>query len=503
MSRKSKKAPRRHTGAIIVLILMMLAFIAGSAFMIKLSLDLPTKSVSTRPGSSLPIQLPITDRTPEATTEETEAPTETTMPEPEHVVSTATIVSTGDILMHKPVIDVNWSKDGYDFTSIFQYITEDVTAADYAVANLETTLASTTNGYQYSGYPNFNCPDEIVDAAKDAGFDMLLNGNNHSYDTSSVGMHRTIEIIRDRGLDHIGIVKADEEKRYLVKEINGINIGMICYTYETDNRADIVALNGLPMKAEDKNLANAFDYNALDTFYSELEGHLKNMEADGAEATMLYIHWGNEYQLQANDIQKKMAQKICDLGVDVIIGGHPHVVQPMDLLESTVDPDHKTVCLYSMGNAVSNQRQGNLTAISTAHTEDGVLFSVTFSKYSDGPVYLESTDLLPLWVYRRTDGTGNEYNILPLHTDNSENWAEDYNMKDFSVTTALKSYDRTMTIVGEGLHECQTWLQGSYDTREQYYYDLAFNPEKFATEATEATEAPAETESASATEATE
>lgn len=491
MSRKPKKAQRSHVGAIIVMILLMLVFIAGTALMIKLCLDIPNKDVtiSSKPGSIIAL--------PTAPEEETEPPTETTVPVPvpEHVVSTATILSTGDILMHKPVIDVSWSGGSYDFESIFRYIAEDVTAADYAVANLETTLASTDNGYQYSGYPNFNCPDDIVDAARDAGFDMLLNGNNHSYDTSSVGMHRTISVIRDRELDHIGIVDTEEEKRYLIKEINGINIGMICYTYETDNRADTVALNGLPLKAADKNLVNAFDYAALDTFYAELEMRLAEMEADGAEATMLYIHWGDEYQLKQNANQTKIAQKICDLGVDVIVGGHPHVVQPMDLLESTVDPDHKTVCLYSMGNAVSNQRQGNLSAISTAHTEDGVLFSVTFSKYSDGTVYVESTDLLPVWVYRRTDGTGNEYNMLPLYLEKADSWMEDFNMKEHTVTAAKNSHARTMAIISEGLTECQTWLKESYEAREQYYYDLAFFPEKFATEATEA---PAE----AATEAT-
>ena len=489
MSNKHKNTPRRG-GAIAVMILLMLAFIAGTALMIKLCLDIPGQKISKKPVTGN-VLLPTTP-----VVEETEPPTEATEPEPvpEHVVATATIVSTGDILMHKPVIDVSWQGGGYDFESIFRYIAEDVTAADYAVANLETTLAGLDNGYQYAGYPNFNCPDEIVDAAKEAGFDMLLNGNNHSYDTSSVGVHRTIGVLKDRELDYIGFVDTEEEKRYLIKEINGINIGMICYTYETDNRADTVALNGLPLKAADKNLVNAFDYAALDTFYAELEMRLAEMEADGAEATMLYIHWGDEYQLKQNANQSKIAQKICDLGVDVIVGGHPHVVQPMDLLESTVDPDHKTVCLYSMGNAVSNQRMGNLTAISTAHTEDGVLFSVTFSKYSDGTVYVEGTDLLPVWVYRRTDGTGNEYNMLPLRMEEADGWMEDFNMKEHTVNAAKNSYDRTMAIVGEGLTECQTYLQESYNAREQYYYDLAFYPERFATEATEApTEAVAET----------
>ncbi len=496
MSRKPKKAPRRHTGAIVVMILLMLVFIAGSALMIKLSLDIVNKTPESRPSQG-DVQLPTA-----AEAETTEAPPETTLPVPEHVVSTATIVSTGDLLMHEPVMNTGWIDGAYNFDSIFRYIAEDVTAADFAVANLETTLASNDNGYQYKGYPMFNCPDAIVDSAKTAGFDMLLNANNHSNDTRSLGIHRTIEVIRDRGLDTLGIVDTAEEKRYVVKELNGINIGMICYTYETDTTAEGVALNGNPVAAEDRELVNAFDYNDLNTFYTELEGHLKDMEADGAEATMLYIHWGNEYQLTQNTSQTQIAQKICDLGVDVLIGGHPHVVQPMDLLESTVDPDQKMVCLYSMGNAVSNQRQGILKAITTAHTEDGVLFSVTFSKYSDGTVYLESTDLLPVWVYRRTDGTGNEYNMLPLHIDEADSWMDDFNMKEHTVTAAKNSHARTMAIVEEGLTECQNWLQQQYDEREQYYYDLAFFPEKFATEATEApTQAPAET--TAATTATE
>lgn len=471
MSKKQKKAPQRHTGAIVVMILLMLIFIAGSALMIKMSLDLADKAAPVRNAGTVSIPSHETEA------DETEPP-ETTVPVPEHVVSTATIVSTGDLLMHMPLVDVSWTDNGYDFEAMFRYVAEDISAADYAVANLETTLAGAERGY--SGYPHFNCPDEIVDGAKEAGFDMLLNANNHSNDTGTAGIHRTISVIKDRELDYLGIVDTQEEKRYLIKEINGINIGMICYSYETDTRADVVALNGMPLKAEDKDLVNAFDYNALDTFYAELSGHLKDMEADGAEATIMYIHWGEEYQLQANTSQKNIAQKLCDLGIDVIIGGHPHVVQPMELLESTVDPEHKTVCLYSMGNAVSNQRKGFSERITTAHTEDGVLFSVTFSKYSDGTVYLESTDLLPVWVYRRRDATGNEYNMMPLRLEEADSWMETYNFREESVTAAKNSYQRTMAIVEDGLAACRNYLAEAYEAREQYYYDLAFFPEKAA-----------------------
>ena len=474
------KPPRRHTGLIVFLVILMLLMIAGTGLMIKLCLDITDKRVQVKPGTS---QTTLPTAAPAPT--ETEPP-ETTLPTPEHVVSTATIVSTGDLLMHKPVIDTGYKSGSYDFESIFRYLSEYTTEADLAVANLETTLCSTDNGYSYSGYPNFNCPDALVDGAKDAGFDILLNASNHSYDTSSVGMHRTMQVIQDKGLIPLGIVENAEDKHYIVEEVNGINIGMICYTYETDSNADRVALNGLPVKAEDAPLINCFDYNALDTFYAELRTRLEEMKADGAEATVLYLHWGTEYQLQANETQKKMAQKICDLGVDVLIGGHPHVVQPMDLISSTTDENHKMVCLYSMGNAVSNQRQGNLSAIATAHTEDGVLFSITFSKYSDGTVYLESTDLLPLWVYRRSDGTGNEYNIMPLDMERRDEWTSWMNFQDYHATAAENSYNRTMAIVGDGLTACQEYLKGQYEAREEYYYDLAFHPEKYATEPTQA-----------------
>ena len=492
----SRKSPKRNTGLVVALILLILVFIAGSALMIKLSLDLADTAPSTRPGNSSSIVLPNSGGD---TTAETEPPPpETTLPEPEHVVSTATIVSTGDLLMHKPVIDTGLVGGSYNFDSIFKYIKDDVTAADYAVANLEVTLAGTETGIPYQGYPRFNCPDAIVTSAKDAGFDMLLTANNHSYDTGLAGFKRTLEVTRDTGLETLGTYTSADETHWAVEEINGIQVGMICYTYATGVTDGRPMLNGNAAISE-AGLCNYFTYTNLDAFYSELDGYLKEMKQAGAEATVIYLHWGDENQLQANANQKQMAQKICDLGVDVIIGGHPHVVQPMELLTSTADPDRKTVCLYSMGNAVSNQRQGNLSAISTAHTEDGVLFSITFSKYSDGTVYLESTDLLPVWVHRRNDGTGNEYNMLPLHLDQADTWAETFNIKDATVQAAKNSHARTMAIVGSGLTACQNWLTQQKEAREQYYYDLVHNPDKVATQPTEAvTEASTETTAAPA-----
>lgn len=477
MSRNS--SPRKHTGTIVVLILLILAMIAATVFIIKLCLEIPNKETGGKPSNSnASLFFPA-----ETKPEETEAPTETTMPEPEHVVATATIGSMGDLLMHEPIFSaggnynaaVQQTDGSYDFESIFRYLTEYTSALDYAVANLETTLCSTDNGYAYSGYPRFNCPDEVVDGAKNAGFDMLLTANNHSYDTTLVGYKRTLEVIREKGLETLGTYASADETKWTIQEINGIKIGMLCYTYATRVTEDgRPSLNDNAAISE-AGICNYFTYANLTSFYSEVEGYLTEMEDAGAEATIMYIHWGTEYELKQNSQQKTIAQALCDLGIDVIVGGHPHVVQPVDLLESTVDPEHKTVCLYSMGNAVSNQRLGYLSAIQTAHTEDGILFTVSFEKYSDGTVYLAGADAIPTWVNMHTNNNGRtEYNILPLDYDRVDQWTELFEIGDTTLNAAKNSYARTTAIVGEGLTKCQTWLAEQKQAREDYYYDLVF-----------------------------
>ena len=411
----------------------------------------------------------------------TDAPTETTvppttMPEPEKIVATATIASTGDVLMHLPVVNSCKTDSGYDFDNIFQYLKEYAEDADFAAANLETTLAGTDNGYKYSGYPHFNCPDEIVDSLMDAGFDLMLTVNNHSYDTTMVGYKRTLEVTREKGMQTLGTMLNAEEPKYLIQDVNGIKIGMLAYTYATgEGGADQPRLNG-NMAISEADICNYFTYENLPAFYSEVEEHLAAMKAEGAEATMIFMHWGVEYQLTQNSQQEQIAQELCNLGIDVIVGGHPHVVQPIDLLTSTTEPEHKTVCLYSMGNAISNQRLGAIDRVKTAHTEDGMLFSVTFCKYSDGTVYLLSTDILPTWVHLDKSGSPNRYTIIPLDETRADQWAELYSLSDSVYESALKSYDRTMAIVGEGLTECQTYLENKGLLRD-WEYLYAVNPE--------------------------
>jgi len=312
MPRNPNPEHRSHAGTKTLLILIMILLTIGSGFMLYLCINIANYTPEAAPGGEVVMDVP-TEPSTEAPTEET---TEPPLPDPEHVVSTATIAATGDVLMHMPVVNTGLQKDGsYNFDSIFRYLEPYADGVDYAVANLETTLCGTDNGYPYHGYPNFNCPDEIVYSARDAGFDMFLTANNHSYDTGLVGYKRTLDVIRDAGMETLGTMKSPEEPKYTIQEINGIKIGMLCYTYAYSVNADgCPSLNGMPHISE-AGICNYFHSDSLDTFYTEVDSYMLEMEEAGAEATIMFIHWGVEYQTQANDEQKAIAQKLCDLGI--------------------------------------------------------------------------------------------------------------------------------------------------------------------------------------------
>ncbi len=394
--------------------------------------------------------------TPTETLEETAEPEETKGPD--EPVSTATILATGDLLMHKKVIDSGKQEDGsYDYTSIFRYIAPYVQSADYAIANLETTLCGTDKGYAYSGNPKFNCPDALVDSAKEAGFDMLLTANNHSLDTGIVGYKRTLEVVREKGLETLGTYLTSDEQKWTAIEVNGIKLGLLCYTYSDGytNGNPVLNYNEMP----ETGILNYFTYDKLPEFYQELQGHLTEMKAAGVEATVLFIHWGTEYALGADSNQTAMAQAICDLGIDAIVGGHPHVVEPMDLLTSTTDPEHKTVVLYSLGNAVSNQRKEEMQTRNTGETEDGMLYTLTFGKYQDGTVKLDAAEVLPTWVNMNSNTGKTEYNILPLDASQTDTWASQFNLTDSQLLSAKASLNRTNQVLGQSLTKVQQGLQ--------------------------------------------
>lgn len=455
----------------IIQILLVLIAVLFVADVIVVGLCLKT------PGSTNPNRKPSASQGNSDTsspTDGTEAPTE----EAPQLVSTATVLSTGDILMHGKVINSGKQDDGsYNFDSIFQYVKSYAQAADFSVANLETTLCGTDNGYAYAGNPKFNCPDAIVDSLKGAGFDMLLTANNHADDTSLVGYKRTLNVVREKGLDTLGTYLSADEQKWTIEEVNGIKIGMVCYTY-----SDGFSQNGYPLlnynEVGENGILNYFTYDKLSEFYTQLQGYLDEMEAAGAEATVVYLHWGEEYKWKTgegpNANQTAMAQKLCDMGVDVIVGGHPHVVQPVDLLQSGTDAEHKTIVLYSMGNAVSNQRKEEMQQSEpTGHTEDGVLFCVTFAKYSDGSVCVNSAELIPTWVNMHANSGSTEYNILPLEESTAAQWQAQFGLTDTQLANAKASFDRTQALTLTGMEKVQSYLAQQKQPQENLPLDNA------------------------------
>ncbi len=372
-------------------------------------------------------------------------------------VGRARILATGDLMMHMPTVRSGYRDGAYNFDYIYSYVKPYVSAADYAVVNLETTLSG-TEGRSYTGYPKFNSPDAVASGAKSGGFDMMTTGNNHCNDYGTPGLLRTLEVIKGAGMDTLGTYATASEQKYVVKELGGIKVGMMSYTFgDIGDDPSRPSVNGLPTDSKAAGLVNAFDYDKLDLFYTEAGNQVSAMKAAGADAIVLFVHWGDEYTVQVNEKQKAIAQKLCDLGVDVIAGSHPHVVQTMDLLRSTRDESHQTVVIYSMGNFLSNQRATNI-ALTTGQSEDSLLFTVTFVKYSDGTVTIDCVDVLPTWVLIRGSGDGRTYHILPLD-QTVEDWGAAFDLSASQTADARKSYNRTMDTIGAKYKEIQETLE--------------------------------------------
>lgn len=367
----------------------------------------------------------------------------------EYEETTITIGNVGDILIHSPIFKsvYNQSSNTYDFNPIFEYVNAKYSSYDYMVADLEQPIDN--SGENYAGYPLFKSPDTIADALKSNGVDLLLTANNHCYDQSTAGFYKTMSLLNEKGISYIGM-REENSKPYLIKDIKGIKVGMINYTYETEKLSDTKYLNGIPMSADTAPLLNTFDYNNLDAFYSEFKTNIDNMYNDGAEVIIAYMHWGNEYSLTASDHQKKIAQKLCDFGVDAIIGGHTHCIEPTDLLTSSVS-GKQTPIIYSTGNQLSNQRKETLNQFSyeTPYFEDGVIYEISFTRKADGSVILSNVSYTATWC----NLFGSNYRIIPL--DENGNYKTEYS--SLGRTSEMEnSLNRTKGLLDEGINKFKT-----------------------------------------------
>ena len=297
---------------------------------------------------------------------------------------TVNLMFVGDAMQHAPQITAAQQPDGtYDYSPCFQYIEDDVRWADLAVVNLECPLA----GRPYTGYPCFSAPDSYAQRLKDVGFDLFLTANNHCLDRRDKGLVRTYHALDSMGIAHIGTYPNEQERAnripYIVT-IKGLKIAFLDYTYGT---------NGIPIQGDV--IVDFIDQ-------QQIADDIALARERGAHAICVNLHWGIEYQLKPVASQHTLADWLVTQGVDLIIGGHPHVVEPMEVRHSE-EYDKDVLLVYSMGNFISNQ--------SDIDTRGGAMVKVSLRMQNDHAVIVEPR--YKLFFVQKPAARGQNYVLIP------------------------------------------------------------------------------------------
>lgn len=372
-------------------------------------------------------------------------------PEASEPVVQPNIVSTlavcGDAMSHMPQTrDAYDSQAGaYDYKPMIRFAKPWIEQADYAVVNLETTFAG---GPDYSGFPAFNTPDALGDALKDAGFDLVSTANNHCLDRGYDGMVRTLDVLDNLGLAHVGTYRSAVERAAQngvhVADVGGIKVAFLSYTYGT---------NGIPLSKSHPDTVNILhtDYmseaQVLDT--ARIADDLAAAEALSPDLIAVIVHWGVEYQTTQNDHQEEIADFLFDHGADVILGSHPHVLQPMETRTLT-DRDGTThtgfVC-WSLGNFISSQND--------EYTDTTVVLNLELTKNPNtGATDVTKVGYVPLYMLdREQEVDGERFTLLDAHRG-----IEEYASGDSSYISAS-----TEKKLQKCVSDCHKILGAEYD----------------------------------------
>ena len=303
---------------------------------------------------------------------------------------TTEVAFVGDAMQHGPQIKAAAQADGsFDYSDCFSLVESDIKSADYAVANLECPLG----GAPYRGYPVFSAPDEFAVQLQRSGFDMLLTANNHCMDCGNRGLLRTIKTLDDMGIAHVGTY-ADGMARVnslpCIVDVNGVKMAFLAYTYGTNGivpREPVV----VDMIKRDR-----------------IAEDVRNARRTGAELVCACLHWGNEYESLPSHYQRSTASFLKDAGVDVIIGSHPHVLQPMEL-DYSANTGTGHLLVYSLGNFISNQNDLN--------SRGGAMVKLYLARYEDAPVILDAQRLL--FFCQKPLGREDNYKLIPQNLEDS------------------------------------------------------------------------------------
>lgn len=355
-------------------------------------------------------------------------------------VKNVTISAIGDIMAHDDQLKAQFDKDTntYSFDNNFKYVKPYISKSDLSIGNLETTLAGPKA--KYSSFPKFNSPDELADAIKDSGVDIVSTINNHTYDRGSDGVYRTLDVLNSKDIEHVGTQKNDKDENFLIKDIDGVKLGITAYSYG-QVYGSTTALNGLNIDYNDLNNLNIFNSSYVDIAFNEIKDTLDVMNNKESDLQVVILHWGDEYTRQPNEFQKELAEKLCDYGVDIIIGSHPHMVQPIEMIKSD-ENDNETLVIYSLGNFLSNQRN---EILNKKYTEDGVIVNIGINKnLNTGETKISNVEYIPTWVNKYNNKNGKlTYEIIPLINEKQLS-----KIDNLPLDKAKKSYDNTTSIIG-------------------------------------------------------
>ena len=335
---------------------------------------------------------------------------------------TITLLFAGDLMQHTQQIKAGQRPDGgYDYSACFQYMKPEIERADVAIANFETTLA----GPPYTGYPQFCSPDRFLQDCRDAGFDIMLTANNHVCDRYKAGIERTIQVMDSLGVPHLGsyVNQQQRDQNYpFLLEKNGFRIVLLNYTYAT---------NGIPVRKP--NVVNYIDKKVMAADIAKA----KTMNPDAIIACM---HWGIEYTLREVPEQRQLADWLFSQGVTHVIGGHPHVVEPMEVRTDARGKKH--VLVYSMGNFISNMSKANTTGGMTVRLQ---------LKKQHQQTTLENADYSLYFVSRPEMNTRGQYFVYPVTMPNHLLTARECAVRNQFTTAARALFKKQNKGVAERL----------------------------------------------------
>lgn len=300
--------------------------------------------------------------------------------------NTIRLIAIGDIMMHMPVVNNAVEGESYSFVSYFEHVEEIFGKGDIVIGNLETTL--TDKFRELSGYPKFKSPYSLAFDLKKVGIDFLITSNNHSLDARVEGLDDTIKFLDQTELGHTGTFENENINPSILK-IKKLTVGISSYTYGT---------NGLRSN-------NDFNVNYIDK--EKIINDSKYLDDSGVDLKIIYLHWGDEYKNKINDLQIEIEKLVRELGYNVVLGSHPHVLQKEE-------HSYNYFVIYSMGNFLSNQRD--------KYTDLGVIVDLSIEKYNN-KIYVRINQLIPTWVDKYDSNNKIDYKIIPLNTNKYEKFS--------------------------------------------------------------------------------